>query len=324
VVTTELAAEAAGGTGRRALLYKSEAQRGREWQALFAEWAPELSFRIWPDVGDARDILYVAVWDPPDRLTERFPNLEVVFSIGAGVDQLDLSSIPESIPVVRMVDPGISAGIVEYVCMASLALHRHLPDYIAAQRERRWAPIRLVPAARRRVGVMGLGNLGQAIIDRLGTFGFPRYGWSRTPRDISGVECFAGDDALSDFLAHCDILICMLPLTPATRGILNDKLFSALPAGASLINVGRGAQLCEQGLLKALETGQVSNAILDVMPEEPPPADHPFWHDPRILLTPHVAAMTQAESAAKALFDNIRRHETGRPMLGVVDRAVGY
>ena len=317
-------AKATDSAARRAILYKSEPQRGRKWQALFAEWEPNLSFRFWPETGEAEDIRYLAVWEPPDRLIERFPNLEVIFSIGAGVDQLDLSTIPASIPVVRMLDPGISAGIVEYVCMATLALHRHLPDYVAAQRDCRWAPLRLVPAARRRVGVMGLGHLGQAVLDRLACFGFPRYGWSRTPREIPDVECFAGDAALNDFLAHCDILICLLPLTPATRGILNDELFATLPAGAALINVGRGAQLCEQSLLKALETGQISSAILDVMPAEPPPADHPFWRHPRILMTPHVAAMTQSETAARALLDNIRRHEAGQPMQGVVDRALGY
>jgi glyoxylate/hydroxypyruvate reductase A len=248
----------------------------------------------------------------------------VIFSIGAGVDQLDLSSIPETIPVVRMLDPGISTGMVEYVCMATLALHRHLPDYLAAQHERRWMPIRLVPAASRRVGVMGLGNLGQAVLAGLGNFGFPRFGWSRSPREIPGVECYAGDSALNAFLARCDILICLLPLTEATRGLLDDKLFTALPAGAGLIHVGRGAQLCEQSLLKALETGQVSRAILDVLSQEPPQSEHPFWHHPRILLTPHVAAMTQSETAARALFDNIHRHEAGQPMQGVVDRALGY
>lgn len=313
-----------GGIARRAILYKSEPQRGREWQALFAEWAPELEFRFWPETGEVRDIRYLAVWEPPDRLAERFPNLEVIFSIGAGIDQFDLDTIPESIKIVRMLDPGISAGIVEYVCMAVLALHRDLPDYIAAQRERRWAPIRLVPAARRGIGVMGLGNLGRAALARLAGFGFPLCGWSRTPHDIEGVRCFAGDAALGDFLAQCNILVCMLPLTPATRGILDQRVFAALPQGAGLINVGRGAQLCESSLLEALDSGRVSGAILDVMASEPPPPEHPFWGHPRILLTPHVAAMTQADTAARALFDNIRRHEAGQPMQGVVERARGY
>jgi glyoxylate/hydroxypyruvate reductase A len=306
------------------VLYKSNPQLGRVWQALFARKAPDLPFRLWPDYGDASDIRYLVAWTPPDRLAERFPNLEVLFSTGAGVDQFDLATIPASIPIVRMLEPGITAGIVEYVCMATLALHRQLPDYIAAQRERRWAAQPLVCAAQRRVGVMGLGRLGRAVLSRLEAFGFPRYGWSRTLHTIPGVECFAGEAGIQAFLARSDILICLLPLTPATRGILDNKLFDALPAGASLINVGRGPQLCESSLLAALESGQLSAAILDVMHEEPPPPAHPFWHHPRILLTPHVAAMTQPDNAAQLLLDNIRRYEAGQEMLGLIDRRLGY
>jgi len=307
-----------------ALLYKADPERGRLWQAIFRDAAPDIPFRLWPDIGDPAEIRHLAAWTAAPDLLAGLPNLEVLFSTGAGVDQLDLSAVPPTVRVVRMIEPGITEGMVEYVTFAVLGLHRHMLDYRQAQGEERWAPVRLVPAAERRVGVMGLGNLGLAVLERLRAFGFPLSGWSRSEHRVEGVACFAGRGALPDFLAACDVLVCLLPLTPETRGILCRDTFDRLPAGAGIVNVGRGGHLVEADLLAALDGGRLSGAVLDVTEPEPLPPGHPFWRHPRILLTPHVASMTQAESAAHVLIDNIRRLRDGRPVPGTVERGRGY
>jgi glyoxylate/hydroxypyruvate reductase A len=306
------------------VLYRSDLERGRIWARIFAEQAPDIEFHIWPETGDLNAIEYLIAWQPPSGWLAALPNLKVLFSSGAGVDQLDLSSVPQDIPVVRMVEPGIVNGMIEYVTMSVLALHRNLVDYLHAQAAGAWRQIKVLPAPARRVGVMGLGVLGQAVLARLGTFGFSRYGWNRSPKAIAGVACYAGGETLDQFLEQCDILICLLPLTRQTHGILDRRLFSALPRGASLINVGRGGHLDQPALLDALDSGQLSAAILDVCEPEPLPPSHPFWSHPRILLTPHIASMTQPETAALVLLENIRRHERGEPLRDVIDRRKGY
>lgn len=263
-------------------------------------------------------------WQPPKDFPQRYPNLRVVFSVGAGVDQFDLSPFPKRLRLVRMRDPGITQGMVEYATFAVLALHRDLPAYLAAQREARWQALPWVPAQRRRVGVMGLGSLGCAVAEQLLGLGFMVSGWSRSRRQIDALQCFAGDEELNAFLADADILVCLLPLTDTTRGILSREIFNRLPRGARLLNVGRGAHLNEADLLRALDDGQLSAVILDVLDQEPPPDEHPFWQHPRILLTPHVAATTQMESGYDVLLGNIRSNRAGQPMDGEVDLTTGY
>lgn len=306
------------------LLYKSEAERGRVWKALFAKHVPELEFRIWPDVGSPQEVRYLAAWEPSIELLGSLPNLEVCFSVGAGIDHIDLSRVPENVTVVRMIDPSLTGSMSEYVIMAVLALHRNLAVYIEAQRESRWAPLNIVPARERRVGVMGLGNLGLAAIDALRPFGFDLAGWSRTQRTIVSVDCYAGSQSLPQFLARTDILVCLLPLTDDTRGILCRNTFSMLPVGARLINVGRGGHLVERDLLAALDEDHIGAAFLDVFQEEPLPTDHPFWNHPRIIVTPHRASHTDATTGGYAVLDNLRRHLAGEPMRGLIRRDLGY
>jgi glyoxylate/hydroxypyruvate reductase A len=306
------------------LLYKSTSERGCAWKELFAREAPEIGFRIWPDVGDPADVRYLAAWVPAPELIASLPNLEVIFSVGAGVDQFDISRIPDRVQVVRMIEPLLTQGMAEYVALATLALHRNLIDYVAAQRERRWEPIDLLPAAERRVSVMGLGAMGQAALEALRPFGFQLAGWSRSERSIEGVQCYSGPKSLDAFLERSDILICLLPLTPQTRGILCRSTFDELPRGAGLINAARGGHLVEQDLLQALADGQISAAILDVLAEEPPRGDHPFWNHPRILITPHMASNTSTEFGGRALLENVLRHRRGEEMIGLVQRELGY
>jgi glyoxylate/hydroxypyruvate reductase len=305
-------------------LYKSDPKRGALWAELFALKAPQMPFRIWPDVGDAEQVRFLAAWEPPAQIATAFPKLEVLFSVGAGVDQFDFSTVPSSIPVVRMVEDGLTACMTEYVCFSVLALHRDMPTYLDQQRRSEWHEHPVRPAHTRRVGVMGMGTLGRAALAQLRQLGFDCAGWNRSRRNEPGVRCYAGPNELEEFLARTDILVCLLPLTPETRGILSRKVFDALPSGASVVNAGRGGHLVEADLLQALDSGQLNAAILDVCEPEPLPAQHPFWNHPRIWLTPHVASMTQPETAVESVLENLRRYESGLPLNGLVDRDRGY
>ncbi|MBR0784500.1 2-hydroxyacid dehydrogenase [Bradyrhizobium iriomotense] len=306
------------------VLYKANTVRGAEWARFFAERAPDMPFRLWPDIGDPAEVRYLVTWVPPDNIATTFPNIELVFSVGAGVDQFDPTKLPPHIPLLRMLEPGIAETMVEYVTMSVLALHRDLLHFINQQKEQVWREIRITPARRRRVGVMGLGQLGQAVLERLKAFGFPLLGWNRSPREIDGVTCYAGAEALPDFLVQTDILVCLLPLTDETRGILNADLFAGLPRGAGLVNVGRGPHLVEADFLAALDSGALSGAVLDVAEPEPLPVGHPFWSHPRILLTPHNASMTTPDTAVDYVLDVIARHRRGEELPGRVDRSRGY
>ncbi|KQV95160.1 glyoxylate/hydroxypyruvate reductase A [Rhizobacter sp. Root1221] len=309
---------------RQVLVYKADPQRGRQWAEIFRDEAPEIEFRLWPDVGDGADVHYLAAWEPPADLATRLPNLRLLLSTGAGVDQFDLTALPPGLPVVRMVEPGIVCGMVEYVTHAVLDLHRDMPAYRRAQQQREWQVIQVRPASERRIGVLGLGSLGQAVLDKLVSFGFDCAGWSRSRHEVPGVVCHAGADELEGFLARSEILVCLLPLTDETRGLLNSALFAKLPKGASLVHVGRGPQLVAAELLRALDEGHLAEAVLDVTDPEPLPRDHALWSHPRVRVTPHIASMTQPHTAARVAIDNLRRFARGEPLVGLVDRRRGY
>ena len=307
------------------LLIKTDIDRGNAWAEALAANFPELKTVNWPFDGDPAEIDYALVWQPPKGELKRYPNLKAIFSVGAGIDHLASDpDLPRGIPVVRMVEPGLTAGMSEYVVLAVLNHHRFMLDYAAQRRAKLWEEIPQVPAEARQVGVLGLGVLGRDALEKLKPFGFRLAGWSRTPKSITGVTCFHGSGGLEEFLAETDILVCLLPLTAETTGILNAGTFAKLPAGAAVINVGRGGQLVERDLLAALDSGQIGGATLDVFQKEPLPEDHPFWEHPRVFMTPHVASMTVPQTAVRAIVANIQRLEAGESLQHVVDLKRGY
>jgi len=310
---------------RPVLLYACFGVAPEPWIAELTRALPELEIRVWPDAGDRTDIDYVLLWNYPNGFLREFPKLRAIFSMGAGVDQLMLDpQLPDNVPLVRMVDPGLAVFMREYVAMRVLHYHRDMPTYEAQQRAARWQKLPPVNAARRSVGVMGLGYIGGTCARTLADFGFAVRGWARTPQSLPGVTVIAGADRLVEFLAGLEILVCTLPLTEETRGILNLKNFSQLTRGAWLINVARGAHLVEADLIAALNSGQLAGATLDVFSTEPLPSTHPFWRDPRITITPHSSAMTCPETAAPRVALNIKRDFGGEAMTDVVNRATGY
>ncbi len=306
------------------ILYKSDPARGETWARLHRERAPDIPFRIWPDVGDPDAVRYVIAWTVTPEFLQPFRNLEVLFCTGAGVDRLGLAGLPPALPVVRMLEPGLIEGMGEYVTMAVLSIHRDAYEYARLQARGEWQVLPVRPASATRVGVLGAGVLGRHVLGRLAAFGFRCAAWSRTRPAIEGVKGFGGRDELPAFLARSDVLVCLLPLTDDTRGILGAETFSALPRGASVVNVGRGGHLDEADLLAALADGHLAEAVIDVTEPEPLPAGHPFWTHPRIHLTPHIASETQIPTAVDALIANVRRHRAGQPLAGLVDRSRGY
>ena len=308
-----------------ALLFKSDIDRGDSWRRVLLELEPGLDLREWPEIGDPNDIEYALVWKPPQGELKTYPNLKAIFSLGAGIDHLASDpELPRDVPVVRMVEPGLTAGMTEFVIMSVLYHHRFMLDYAAQTREHRWREIDQVPAWERRVGIMGLGVLGGDAAEALVGLRFDVAGWSGSPKNLPGVTSFHGADGFLPFLNRSDILVCLLPLTPETTDILDARAFAALPKGAALINVGRGPQVVEEDLLAALDSGHLDGATLDVFREEPLPADSPFWDHPRVVVVPHVASMTIARGACEFVIDNIRRFEAGQPLRHVVDLDKGY
>ena len=307
------------------LLFKSDIDRGDSWRSALLEFDPGLDLREWPEIGDPNDIECALVWKPPPGELKSYPNLKAIFSIGAGIDHLASDpELPENVPIVRMVEPGLTAGMTEFVVMSVLYHHRFMLDYAAQARGHIWREIDQVPAWVRRVGIMGLGVLGGDAAEKLVALRFDVAGWSSGPKDLPGVTSFHGADGFLRFLNRSDILVCLLPLTPETTDILDARAFAALPQGASLISVGRGQQVVEADLLAALDSGQLDGATLDVFRDEPLPADSPFWDHPRVVVVPHVASMTIARGACEFVIDNIRRLEAGQPLQHVVDLDKGY
>jgi len=308
-----------------ALLFKSDIDRGDSWRRVLLELEPGLDLREWPEIGDPNDIEYALVWKPPQGELKTYPNLKAIFSLGAGIDHLASDpELPRDVPVVRMVEPGLTAGMTEFVIMSVLYHHRFMLDYAAQARAHQWREIDQVPAWERRVGIMGLGVLGGDAAEALVGLRFDVAGWSGGPKDLPGVTSFHGADGFLPFLNRSDILVCLLPLTPETTDILDAHAFAALPKGAALISVGRGPQVVEEDLLAALDSGHLDGATLDVFREEPLPADSPFWDHPRVVVVPHVASMTIARGACEFVIDNIRRFEAGQPLRHVVDLDKGY
>ena len=255
----------------------------------------------------------------------RFPALKFIACAGAGVDDLlAMPDLPSHVPVVRAVDPLQGQRMAQYVALMALRFARELPRLEAQHAQGSWH--RFLPESedRRTVGVMGHGSIGAPIVDILARLGYPVAVWTRTAHRIDGAESFAGDGALDAFLARSAILVCALPLTAATTGLLGRAAFAALPRGAYVVNVSRGAVLREHDLIKAVESGHLAGAALDVFEVEPLPAASPLWKHPKILCTPHIAAMPRPDVAARQFLDNLRRARAGAPLANIVDRIRGY
>ncbi|MDB5999107.1 MAG: glyoxylate/hydroxypyruvate reductase [Rhizobacter sp.] len=284
---------------------------------------PTLDLVVWPDPRFAEAEVAIC-WDPPRGIYTQMPRLRLVHSIAAGVDNVVAEQELRGLPVCRVVDPMLAEGMLQFVLWGVLYYHRKIDLVQASQRREEWKRPGQTLAATCRVGLMGLGEIGGHIARRLPLLGYPVSGWSRTPREIAGVTVFSGTEGFDAFLAQTDVLVCLLPLTAQTRGILNSRTFNALPKGAALIHVGRGEHLVEADLADALASGQLRGAIVDVFEKEPLPQGHPFWNMPGVMVTPHMATMAGFPVIAAQVAHNIGRLGQGVPLLNTVDMARGY
>lgn len=298
-----------------------------EWQRHFAEFAPDLDVRWWDDPGvRPEEVSYVLVWDPePGRLAQ-LPALRVIFGSGAGVDFIAADpALPRHVPLVRMATPGAAQRMGEFVCWAVLSLLKEGRRIAANQAARKWEYFEPeYTAAERTVGIMGLGHMGSRAAAMLQGLGFPVIGWSRTRKDIPGVRSHVGEAERDAFLAATDILVCLLPSTPETRGIIAKPLLDKLPDGAGLVNVGRGAHQRIEDILAALDSGKLAGALLDVFEQEPLPPDHPAWVHPKLMVTPHLASLPTRRERAEYVAQLIAAHERGEPLPNLYDHDRGY
>jgi len=278
------------------------------WRSALACHNAAIELVVWPGEVDPGAIEVALAYKPPPGLLRSLPRLRAVLSLAAGLDHLDGDRGPNpGVPVVPLRDPDFARVMAEYVLTCVMRHHRDFHRFTDAQARCDWRFRPPLPTSERTVGILGLGPLGQRAAALLATVGFKVLGWSRSRKAVPGITVFDGTDGLLDIAKLSEILVCLLPLTAETSGILDRRLFHLMPPGASLVNVGRGQHVVEADLLAALDAGHLSGATLDVMATEPPEPTHPFWAHPRILLTPHVAAFPRPETAAPIIAEIIER-----------------
>lgn len=306
------------------LMMKSGSARTPWWLEEFKRQAPDLKIRVWPDVGDKKDIEFGFVWAPEPGDLKTYPNLKAIFSMGAGVDHLFKDPDLPNLPITRVVDINMTRRMTEFIVLHVLRHHRQQPAYEALQREGKWQELKQPAADQRTVGILGMGTLGADAAKKLAGLGFNVVGWSRTKKKVPKVKSYAGHKQLNKFLSLSEILVCLLPLTKETENVLNKDAFAMLPKGASFVNAGRGEQVVDADLLAALDSGHMSHATLDVFRKEPLPADSPYWSNPKVTVTPHVASYTDPRTVVSQVLENMRRARAGEPLLNTVDIKLGY
>jgi glyoxylate/hydroxypyruvate reductase A len=307
------------------IAFVAQEEDPKRWLPQLGAALPQDRFAVWPQIDDPAKVEVALVAKPPPGALAQFPRLKLVQSLWMGVDGLLADpTLPRGAPIARLVDPGMVAAMSETVLARVLDWHRHLYRYRAQQRARNWKPLPQFMAEDRTVGLLGLGELGCDAAAKLRALGFRVCGWSRRPKRIEGLECFYGEQGLAQTLARSGALVCLLPLTAATRGILNSDTLARLPEGACIINVARGAHVVDRDVLAALDSGRLAHAYLDVFETEPLPSDHPFWAHPAVTVTPHVAALTEPRTSLAKVVANIERVRRGERPDALVDVAAGY
>ncbi|MEX0844752.1 MAG: glyoxylate/hydroxypyruvate reductase A [Balneolaceae bacterium] len=293
-------------------------------QKAIQEKDPNLDVEIWPRVQNKERVTFAVCWNHPKNVLDNFPNLKAVSSLGAGVNHLlNDESLEESVKICRLITSSLKDQMTEYVLNAITNYRLHMAKYTDQKKVGNWEPHSSIPKKYSPVGIMGLGEMGSSVSTYLANQGYKVHGWSRSKKNLEGVTCYSAEE-LDDFLEATKILVCLLPLTDETDGILDLNLFKKLKKPAYLINVGRGQHLVEEDLIYALDKGLLDGACLDVFDTEPLPKNHSFWNRTKIMITPHIAAITPAKEAAEVLVENYKRLSSGMELMYEVDREKGY
>lgn len=307
------------------IAFVAQEEDPQRWLPQLRAALPHDRFVAWPEIGDPAQVDIALVAKPPPGALAGLPRLKLVQSLWMGVDGLLADpTLPQAIPIARLIDPGMVAAMSETVLACVLDWHRFRYRYRAQQARCEWRPLPQYMAADRTVGLLGLGELGLDAAAKLRALGFNVCGWSRRPKRLEGITCFHGENGLADMLGRSGALVCLLPLTASTRGILSAGTLARLPEGACVVNLARGGHVVEADLLAALDSGRLAHAYLDVFAAEPLPADHPFWVHPAVTVTPHVAALTEPRTSLAKVVRNIERVRRGEPPEALVDVQAGY
>lgn len=307
-----------------AIAYISRDSDFQPWKRVLEAGLGPIDFRPIDALGNTDNIEIALAWKPPKGLIRTFRNVRLIVSLGMGVDHLLADDTLPDVPMVRIMDEGLVGQMSEYALYWALRHHREIDRYAELQKQGTWQPLDFIDTIDRRVGVMGLGTIGQDTARKFAAMGFPTAGWSRTARTLDGIETFHGRDGFERFLARSDILVDVLPLTRETRGLLDAAAFARLPKGAYFINMARGGHVVDEALLAALDSGHLAGAALDVFNVEPLPAGHPYWTHPRVHVTPHIAGATNPRTASPGVIENIKRLRAGRELIHRVDPKSGY
>ncbi|AEL27972.1 2-hydroxyacid dehydrogenase [Cyclobacterium marinum] len=291
------------------------------WRNIFQELAPEIDLQVYPEIKDKALVEVVVLWQHPKNILKTFPNLKLICSMGSGVDHIMADYIPKGVPITRIVDPRLTFSMTNYVVMGILNFHRQINRYIVNKRLKKWDMTQ--PEIPISVGVMGVGELGGDVLDKVHGLGIPCFGYGNSPKTSFRHPYYYGPQ-LQEFLDKINVVVCLLPLTPKTEGFLNDDLFNKFKPGTYLINVARGKHLVEEDLIPAIESGQVSGALLDVFSKEPLPETHPFWSKDEIMVTPHIASITNYRAAAPQIIANYKNAMENRPLINEVSTVQGY
>ena len=307
------------------LVIISQKSNQDEWVSALKKLAPEINIQIYPDDKKREDITFALVWQPPLGVFKHYPNLMCIASTGAGVDHiLKDPDIPDDVLVTKIVNEKLTNDMIGYLLAAVMNYTRNFSEYSSLKKEGNWQPKPYAARSELKIGILGMGELGRAAAINFNNLGFNVHGWARSDKTIKGIKVFIGPGSFVKFLNESSILICLLPLTNETHNILNATTFKHLPAGAYIINVARGEHLVVEDLIEALDSGQLSGACLDVFREEPLAKDHPFWKHEKILITPHIASITNIEHVAPQITDNYLRLKNGQPLLNTISRSAGY
>ena len=310
------------------IVFYAPGNRPQPWLDSLATRLPAAEVWAWTPECAARQADYAVLWAPPRELFESQRRLKAIFNIGAGVDRIlmlpDVSRLINGAAIVRLNDAGMAVQMAEYVCHALFRYTRGFAAYDAQQRQGEWKTLPEIDRGAWPVGVMGLGSIGERVARSVAAFEYPTFGWSRTPKELPGVTTFSGPEGLDEFLASVRVLVCALPLTPATEGILNARTLGKLKSPGYLINVARGAHLVEADLIALLDGGTLAGATLDVFREEPLPVAHPFWGHAKITLTPHISAVTLRDESVRQITGKIHALERGEPVDGSISLGLGY